>query len=637
MNDPTAPKLDFPTNNIPSDGSPNNRQLAELLDDRSHGIICIAGMHRSGTSLVANMLRRCGLYLGEEQEMMPANAFNQDGYWEFFPFVRVNDEILNLVGAGWDKPPVSSKAFEDNDRLRPLAVEVRALQQRFFSRSCWGWKDPRNSLTFPFWQELWPDLKTVICLRNPLEVAVSLRQRGASSYAFGLTLWMEYNRKLLQATQPTRRIVTHYASYFHDPKPELRRLVNFLGLSCPEETIEDCCTAIKSRHYHNRFKTQNLLDFGVSPDILQMYLLLCEEAGWREPADSLALAAPEVDPESRSGSIHADAKLVDLELSRRELEALRSRLVSSDGTIADLRSQLKDQELSRQEVETLRSRLVTSEGTITDLCSQLKDMELSRQEVETLRSRLVCGDGTIADLRSQLKNLELSRHELDDLRSRLVNSDGTVAELRSQLKTETELADWAKGECAERNKTVESLHAALQQKEANQAELKRQVEALARGIESISKRLTDAEYRDLVRSVRKAVHDLVPPGSIVLIASKGDEALLDLDGRTAWHFPQSDGGGYTGYHPEDSAEAIGHLETLRVKGAEYLVFPLTAFWWLEYYAEFRRHVEEHFTRVKACTDPCLIYALHPKHPVGDKVKSLGAGRRRKRGALALKR
>ena len=40
----------------------------------------------------------------------------------------------------------------------------------------WGWKDPRNSLTLPFWKELLPNLKVVVCVRNPIEVIASLRR-----------------------------------------------------------------------------------------------------------------------------------------------------------------------------------------------------------------------------------------------------------------------------------------------------------------------------------------------------------------------------------------------------------------------------------------------------------------------------
>jgi len=44
---------------------------------------------------------------------------------------------------------------------------------------------------------------------------------------------------------------------------------------------------------------------------------------------------------------------------------------------------------------------------------------------------------------------------------------------------------------------------------------------------------------------------------------------------------------YAGYCPRGSYEAIAQLEGLRAKGAQYLLFPQTAFWWIDHYPECR--------------------------------------------------
>ena len=117
-----------------------------------------------------------------------------------------------------------------------------------------------------------------------------------------------------------------------------------------------------------------------------------------------------------------------------------------------------------------------------------------------------------------------------------------------------------------------------------------------------------AEYRRLVRDVREAVAGVVPAGSTVVVASKGDESLLRLDDRTAWHFPQTGGGAYAGHHPRDSAAAIEQLEGLRERGGRFFVLPSTAFWWLDHYAEFRRHLESRH-RLAYDRGGCNIYEL----------------------------
>jgi glycosyltransferase involved in cell wall biosynthesis len=118
-----------------------------------------------------------------------------------------------------------------------------------------------------------------------------------------------------------------------------------------------------------------------------------------------------------------------------------------------------------------------------------------------------------------------------------------------------------------------------------------------------------SDYRRLVGRIREAVGTAVPPGATVVVVSKGDKELLELgDGRRGWHFPQNEEGVYAGYYPADSAEAIAHLEELRSKGAEYLLLPGTALWWLEEYEGFGRHLESRYRRVQD-DEACVIYAL----------------------------
>jgi hypothetical protein len=116
-------------------------------------------------------------------------------------------------------------------------------------------------------------------------------------------------------------------------------------------------------------------------------------------------------------------------------------------------------------------------------------------------------------------------------------------------------------------------------------------------------------YADLVIRIRALVRSVVPPGSTVLVASKGDEELLLLEGRIGWHFPQSDGGVYSGHHPADSDEAVRRLEKLRRRGATFFVLPASAFWWLDHYAGFAAHLTEKYKVALRNQGACLIFDL----------------------------
>jgi len=238
---------------------------------------CIAGMHRSGTSMVARALAACGLELGSESELIGPTADNEWGHWEHEDFVALDDELLARLGGGWDVPPQLEDGWAEGPNLDDLRSRARGLASRFDGREPWGWKDPRTSLTLAFWRSVLSPLRVVVCVRHPVEVADSLTSRGASSQAFGLDLWLEYNRRLLQETSASERVVTHYASYFRDPHTEVRRVGAFLGLVASEQDVGAAAAAIEGSLRHNRAHEDATVE--LDDTVAEVYAGLCAEAG----------------------------------------------------------------------------------------------------------------------------------------------------------------------------------------------------------------------------------------------------------------------------------------------------------------------------------------------------------------------
>jgi GT2 family glycosyltransferase len=116
-------------------------------------------------------------------------------------------------------------------------------------------------------------------------------------------------------------------------------------------------------------------------------------------------------------------------------------------------------------------------------------------------------------------------------------------------------------------------------------------------------------YRDLVERIREAAERELPPDATVAVVSNGDDALLDLGAnRRGWHFPQMADGTYAGYHPGDSAEALAHLRELRSRGADYVLFPETASWWLDYYRDFVERLRADSQSSIQEPGTCVIFA-----------------------------
>jgi GT2 family glycosyltransferase len=122
----------------------------------------------------------------------------------------------------------------------------------------------------------------------------------------------------------------------------------------------------------------------------------------------------------------------------------------------------------------------------------------------------------------------------------------------------------------------------------------------------------DETYGALIREVRETVREHVPTTACVAVLSKGDDALLDLYGRQAWHFPRAEDGRYAGYYPRRDCSTTAHLEVLRARGAEYFLLPDTSRWWLDHYAGFSRHLARRYRLVTDRPGVCALWSLRER-------------------------
>lgn len=99
----------------------------------------------------------------------------------------------------------------------------------------------------------------------------------------------------------------------------------------------------------------------------------------------------------------------------------------------------------------------------------------------------------------------------------------------------------------------------------------------------------EPDYLDLIERLTALVETL-PETARVLVASRGDDRLCTVTGRTAGHFPQLRDGTYAGSYPADDAAAIRQLQQLSADGWTHVAFPNPSRWWLDHYARMTRHL-----------------------------------------------
>lgn len=252
--------------------------------------VIIIGMHRSGTTMISQLLEELGLHAGTSKDSNHEARF----------FHRINEWLFLQSGARWDHP----RAFESlvqNQEARALAAgyirdyllnsprtltflgiakyaKYRSVLNLDFA---WGWKSPLNTFTLPVWLDIFPDAKVIHIYRHGVDVANSLRVRNRKDmrqswsqrayYRFhpihwvlpkrgtfmgsvrcdflegGLSLWEEYSAQARTYVQQLgdAAIEIRYEDFLERPLPVLTELSQFCGLPASDDQIRTAAARVK--------------------------------------------------------------------------------------------------------------------------------------------------------------------------------------------------------------------------------------------------------------------------------------------------------------------------------------------------------------------------------------------------------
>lgn len=191
-------------------------------------------MHRSGTSVLANLLQAMGISVGSR--LMEATEFNAKGYFEDLDFQELHESIIDASHHGFLHRDLKGRTLEITadhmDRARQLIGRRQDLP-------LWGWKDPRSSLFLDMWHEVLPGAVFVFIYRDPAQVTNSLRRREDPELVVnvpGISLFDPLLRKLGVDRFRTERAVDMWTYYnrhivrFVRANPERCLLVNVANL-----------------------------------------------------------------------------------------------------------------------------------------------------------------------------------------------------------------------------------------------------------------------------------------------------------------------------------------------------------------------------------------------------------------------
>ena len=261
--------------------------------------VIIMGMHRSGTTMLSQLLERLGLFTGEKKD---------DDYEALF-FYKLNEWLLNQANASWDNPHNFSFI---SDIFKKRVIGVMGLHLRGFRRweylgfkrflqykdirnldFPWGWKDPRNTFTIDLWKEIFPDARILHIYRNPIDVAESLRKREVDAQGSfksdwrksvkeclligkvgyqgslrlqniyeGIQLWEEYTDKAFSLNREFKENILHirYETFLENPETTLQHILEFIDMQVDKSSILAAAQMVKSDRKFAFIKDKGLIE-----------------------------------------------------------------------------------------------------------------------------------------------------------------------------------------------------------------------------------------------------------------------------------------------------------------------------------------------------------------------------------------
>jgi hypothetical protein len=215
-------------------------------------------MHKSGTTLISQILHRSGINMGESID--PKVSYDRGNKYERLSTRALNLEILGLKDIytpSYDLD-VSPDAFQlTEDQRRRMREIIQRCNQAYPN---WGFKDPRTCLVYPLWASELPEHKIIAVYRSPGEIWPRYRKKRlrhcyknpSRAWKF-MKGWCRYNSNVLSYLQNANLdfLVLSYGELMASDA-EFNRLQEFVGIELNDQR--------KKSLYRNRTEEYPLIE-----------------------------------------------------------------------------------------------------------------------------------------------------------------------------------------------------------------------------------------------------------------------------------------------------------------------------------------------------------------------------------------
>ena len=499
--------------------------------------ILVLGMHRSGTSVLARITSFLGAAL--PRHLVPASPANPTGHWEPARLIDLHEQLLTSIGSRWDDWRAPNMRWRETDPAATLATRIQqTLEEEYPPASMIVLKDPRICRTLPLWLSVLERSgyrpAPVIIVRNPLEVAESLRERDGMSFEQSMLLWLRHYLDAEHATRNMSRNIMSLDMLLEDSRNIITQTASRLGIQWPR-SVHDATSDIRDfidRDLHNHRATLAELDAHAEvpswvKTAYRALNTLCDEPRATDPKRELDRVRQIFIESTKMFGVVAFAQTDALKQARHDVAEASARADAADALRADLaRERTSLAELSAQHqalagqarqtqaslaatterAEKAENRALAREKELAQLKQEMTDLGSSatttRKRAELAEKRADAAEKNAATLISDIAELERNRNELAQTLARMTND---ASALRAMAESVSQRTEWIEGELRKQASTTKPSKADLDAANARIMKLSDELQAALASAMTLSRDLAAAK-EDIHRHEKQAIN-----------------------------------------------------------------------------------------------------------------------------------
>jgi O-antigen biosynthesis protein len=196
-------------------------------------IYLILGMHKSGTTLVSQIMHHSGINMGDD---IPVDiSYDKGNKYERQSCLHLNMDILNIDN------------YSVLDTIQPqgsILTDKQKKQMNKIIQDCtdnygtWGFKDPRTPLVLSYWKDILPEHKIIAVYRHPGEIWPRFTWIGLKRFYKNplralklIKRWSEHNANIIDYIKNSEAdyLMLSYQELMTSDT-EFKRLEDFLGI-----------------------------------------------------------------------------------------------------------------------------------------------------------------------------------------------------------------------------------------------------------------------------------------------------------------------------------------------------------------------------------------------------------------------